>query len=410
MGVFDSVEERLWLYMGLLQNGYKVWTWCFSEKKELLYTSCPYEEQLKYFFMQNEMIDFVFTDCREAQAPFFVNDELELAWLGEFFDRKGEAEKSLCVLGPVFTAKTSLWHIEDILHKRDLSVKLRTHFMRIYEEIPVLPIHTFLNCGKMLNYAITCQDSSNLEILFPKLDKSSHEIKTEAVMEVSAEFDYQRAENREKLLLQCVRDGNYNYEEYLNSPMAADTDALQTGDALRTSKDVMIIFIAQCTQAAIEGGVPPKTAKAKEWRYITEAENQDSIAKLYKLNRLMINDFIDSVNEIKVYFEVSAPVKQCISYIKQHFSEPISLESIARVTGYTEYYIARKFQKEMGIKLLDYIKDVRLEYAKIWLATTKLTIQEISERLQFGTRSYFTKIFKDRTGVTPNEYRGRTLL
>ena len=411
MGVFDSVEERLWLNMGLLQNGYRVWTWCFSDKKELFYTSCPYDEQLKYLFLRNEIVDYIFTECKDVRQPFFVNDEMDLVWIGEFFDRKEGSEVAFCLIGPIFTAKTSLRHINDLLHKRDISVKLRSRFMRIYEEIPVLPVHAFLNMGKMLHYAITCQDSEDVEILFPKVEKEKEE-KQENEIEISegmdSDLNYERAENREKLLLQCVRDGNRNYEEYLSSLLPGNTDALQTGNTLRTSKDVVIIFTSQCTQAAIEGGVPQKAAREKEWYYIRKIEEQDSITKLYRLNREMLDDFIDLVNETDSLLEVSAPVKQCIAFMKQHYAEPITLEQIAKMTGYTEYYITRKFQNEMGIKLLDYLKDIRLNYAKIWLTTTNRSIQDISDTLQFGTRNYFTKVFKERTGITPNEYRART--
>ena len=73
--------------------------------------------------------------------------------------------------------------------------------------------------------------------------------------------------------------------------------------------------------------------------------------------------------------------------------------------GYTEYYLSRKFQQEMGIRLLDYIKNVRLEYAKVWLLSTDKSIQEISEQLRFGTRNYFTRVFKEKTGKTPAAYR-----
>lgn len=70
------------------------------------------------------------------------------------------------------------------------------------------------------------------------------------------------------------------------------------------------------------------------------------------------------------------------------------------------YY--KEVPKRKGIKLLDYLKDIRLNYAKIWLTTTNRSIQDISDTLQFGTRNYFTKVFKERTGITPNEYRART--
>lgn len=63
----------------------------------------------------------------------------------------------------------------------------------------------------------------------------------------------------------------------------------------------------------------------------------------------------------------------------------------------------------MGIKLLDYIKKVRLSYAKVWLLTNEKSIQEISEILQFSTRNYFTKVFKAQEGITPAEYRERAV-
>ena len=46
-------------------------------------------------------------------------------------------------------------------------------------------------------------------------------------------------------------------------------------------------------------------------------------------------------------------------------------------------FCSRKFQKEMGIRLSDYIRDTRLEYAKIRLPSTEKTVEEIREPLQF---------------------------
>ena len=96
-------------------------------------------------------------------------------------------------------------------------------------------------------------------------------------------------------------------------------------------------------------------------------------------------------------------------YKSEYFTEPIDLKDIARSIGYTEYYLTKRFQKEMGIKLLDYIKRIRLNYAKVWLITNEKSIQEISEILQFSTRNYFTKVFKAQEGMTPAEYREQAM-
>lgn len=123
----------------------------------------------------------------------------------------------------------------------------------------------------------------------------------------------------------------------------------------------------------------------------------------------MLEDFIEKVHEGKQNYGVSKTINACCNYIKEHLTENLTLEKLAKEIGYTEYYLTRKFNKEMGIKLLDYIREMRLEYAKIWLTTTTKSIEEISEELHLGTRSYFSRIFKESTGMTPAAYRERVV-
>ena len=73
--------------------------------------------------------------------------------------------------------------------------------------------------------------------------------------------------------------------------------------------------------------------------------------------------------------------------------------------GYTPYYFTRKFSKEMDMKVTDYIKQARIEYAQMELITTRKGIGEISDSLHFGSRNYFTKVFREITGMTPAAYR-----
>ena len=73
--------------------------------------------------------------------------------------------------------------------------------------------------------------------------------------------------------------------------------------------------------------------------------------------------------------------------------------------GYTTYYFTRKFRQETGIKVGDYIKQAKTEYAKVALATSNRSIQEIGDALHFGSQSYFSKVFSSIVGMTPAAYR-----
>ncbi|MCD7917820.1 MAG: AraC family transcriptional regulator, partial [Clostridiales bacterium] len=91
--------------------------------------------------------------------------------------------------------------------------------------------------------------------------------------------------------------------------------------------------------------------------------------------------------------------------ISNHPEEKLTLELLAQKARYTQTYLSRRFRQEMGVSIVDYIRQIRLERAQYWLTYTDKSIEEISDVLGFGNRSYFSKSFRDATGVTPTDYR-----
>ena len=63
----------------------------------------------------------------------------------------------------------------------------------------------------------------------------------------------------------------------------------------------------------------------------------------------------------------------------------------------------------MGCSVADYIRKIKVEQAKLLLCGTQMNIQEISDELAFGSRSYFATAFQKETGLSPSEYRTQNL-
>ena len=78
---------------------------------------------------------------------------------------------------------------------------------------------------------------------------------------------------------------------------------------------------------------------------------------------------------------------------------------MGRVIGYTKYYLSRKFKQEMGVSIWDYINERKVEEAKLLLADPNLTIQDVADKLNYCSRSYFSEVFKNCTGQWPSAYR-----
>jgi AraC-like DNA-binding protein len=91
--------------------------------------------------------------------------------------------------------------------------------------------------------------------------------------------------------------------------------------------------------------------------------------------------------------------------MRDHFTEKPSLQSLARVAGYSLSYFKSKFREETGLTPAAYLSLLRLELAKDRLANTNCSVTQISEDLSFSSTSYFTAAFKKMTSFTPKEYR-----
>ena len=98
-------------------------------------------------------------------------------------------------------------------------------------------------------------------------------------------------------------------------------------------------------------------------------------------------------------------VGQVKSYIRTHLSEKITRTGMAKLVFMNADYLARIFKKETGQSLGAYLQDQRIEEAKRLLMQTDLHIYEISQGVGYDNFSYFTCIFRQKTGMTPNEYR-----
>ena len=98
-------------------------------------------------------------------------------------------------------------------------------------------------------------------------------------------------------------------------------------------------------------------------------------------------------------------VRQAESYIREHFQEELSLGEIAEHLHLNAHYLSRLFKEQMRKTLSDFIADVRIEYAEVLLSDEKRTIKEIGAACGYGNPNYFSRLFKKKTKLSPQEYR-----
>jgi two-component system response regulator YesN len=73
------------------------------------------------------------------------------------------------------------------------------------------------------------------------------------------------------------------------------------------------------------------------------------------------------------------------------------------------YYLSRLFRKEMGISFSEYLKTVRVSIAKKLLKETAANVLEVCLEVGYQDPSYFSRVFKEKEGVNPSDYRRKII-
>jgi len=103
--------------------------------------------------------------------------------------------------------------------------------------------------------------------------------------------------------------------------------------------------------------------------------------------------------------KVASTITNIQAYIEEHIGEDLSLVKLAEMVHINPSYLSRLFKKVTGKNLLYYINDKRIDQAKTWLEEDQYKIYEIAEKLGFATAPYFTRFFKKKMKVSPQDYR-----
>ncbi|MDP4097150.1 response regulator [Paenibacillus sp. P96] len=104
-------------------------------------------------------------------------------------------------------------------------------------------------------------------------------------------------------------------------------------------------------------------------------------------------------------FKNKLNLEEIRQYMEQHFTEPITLEFLAKVFFVSKEYLSKVFKQEYGVNVTDYIVQLRMEKAREWIVQEQHPIKTVCEMAGYEDVSYFYRVFKKYFGIAPGEMR-----
>ena len=326
---------------------------------------------------------------------------------------KNLSEPDSCVIiGPLTNTKSANDNIKEVLKDASIPLSHLSSFMEIFQNIPIISFDRFLLTLCFIHYSLNNQKISMYDILDFKSNKLLLSITEEHTSNVYTAKEEQAVHNSyqfEKQYLRFIENGDLNALKELFDKPVIITPGIVANNSLRQLKNIFIACATLETRAAIKGGLEMENAYQLSDIYIQKVENLQTIESIYALQYQMLFDFAERVAASKIPEGISPLVYECIQYVSLNTNQPISVSEVASHVKKSRSFVSRTFKLELGFALGDFITRKKIEEAKSLLSFSDKTISEISSYLYFSSQSYFQNVFKKKVGMTPNEYRAKTM-
>lgn len=116
-----------------------------------------------------------------------------------------------------------------------------------------------------------------------------------------------------------------------------------------------------------------------------------------KTFNLSVADTVDDVQGVSV--------DEIVNYVNDNYIGKITINELAFLFRTNRSTLCREFKKATGCTIIEYVNNKKISEAKARIENSNKTFTEISEELNFDSIHYFTRLFKQITGLSPKEYR-----
>lgn len=321
-----------------------------------------------------------------------------------------EKAASVLVVGPFVNKTTDASSIDQIIHEYGLPWEDKERLSGFLSSIPSYSLNRFLSYMALVEFLFNQKSVSMLDYFEAAAPSFVRRIGQRQSEDIVRETNYGHGTyNIEREILSYVRRGdvlgiNSLFKKIVKAGPLYEGKLAE--DALRQAKN---IFIGLVTMIGKAGAIPGNLDIEQTYQlidlYIQECERCVSINQVNELRYSAIVDFTRRVAELKHPTSYSGEVYKSLQYIKSHTNQPIGAMDVVAQSGKSRSVFMAQFKKETGQSIAQYIRRAKLEEAKVLLAYSDTSLQEISDTLYFSSQPYFQNLFKKEYGITPLQYR-----
>lgn len=311
--------------------------------------------------------------------------------------------------GPVHLTEPDDLLLDELTDKLPISPGNGSELMKLIKDVPVLSTERVNSLSELLYLTAEAVSDQSFERLEQK--RKSGNLQAELWEQISflKNYAYVDPEHldypilKETQLLEAIENGDKSTSQQILNEILGHIFFSSSGsvDVMRARVIELVVLLSR---AAIRGGADIEQIFGLNYTYLTKINsfrNIDEIA--FWLSGIMAR-FTDQVFSL-AHIKHADVIFRAVDYVKKNYMKKITLDDTAAMVYLSPAYFSRIFKDEMGENFNSYVNQIRVEAAKKMLLNDEVSLTDISILAGFEGQSYFSKVFKKLTGVTPGKYR-----
>jgi len=208
---------------------------------------------------------------------------------------------------------------------------------------------------------------------------------------------------KEQLLVRKVRSGNLKEAKAVLNDLLGYvllTNAYSLTGAKARSMELCTIL----SRTVIEAGADENRIMELSTSFLVKLNEINDLDSLCFHLQELVESYINLLfpDEKKVESDV---IQSAISYIQQNFRTELRLCDVASHVYLNPAYFSSLFKQAAGCSFKDYLTNLRIEEARSLLVKTNMSIVDIAMSCGFSSQSYFSRVFREKTGFSPKSFR-----
>ncbi|HIU34975.1 MAG TPA: PocR ligand-binding domain-containing protein [Candidatus Pullichristensenella excrementigallinarum] len=320
------------------------------------------------------------------------------------------------LIGAVFCGPAMLWDADDYALAELRNNTSRTALtdsdrQRIAQNTPQFSCEQITSASRILFRLVNYMCRSRNDVLLQRQKIMSQQATISVLLAESKQLAPSRqgfySQENEKRLLNSVRLGDRQAATKILNSILTDI-FLYSGGKLSAIQAKLFELSGFLFRTASEAGAPEdeliKIAQEAQ-RILDSGLSFEDLC--YQTSRIL-EKYSDAIYKSGPRIAGIRYLRAASTYLLEHFTQDISLASVAEAIGISASYLSHLFKSGLSVTFTEYLAGIRVDFAKQLLQNGEAPVSDIARRVGYEDVNYFIRIFKKTIGLTPKQYRQLT--